>query len=165
AVPLEKVRHDGQRLPGRARSLEAETADIPGGQAGRAERLAGKHALVADRDAMLVDAVLETPEPVGLRPEDPGGLVHLGKLEVLAAHGAARWVAARGKLDDPLALARGSVAVLRKQGDPVARPRGERHQRIAAHRSERRPRPFTLSSSSTDDYHGGDVDSPLLVGG
>src|SRR5206468_4328111 len=45
----------------------------------------------------------------------------------------------------------------------AAPPRPAR--RIAAHRSERRPHPFTLSSSSADDYHGGDVDSPLLVGG
>jgi hypothetical protein len=61
-----------------------------------AERLAREHRLVADRDAMLVHALLESPEPVRLRAEDGGGLLDLRELEILAADPRPACVPARG---------------------------------------------------------------------
>ena len=69
---------------GRTRSLEPQTHEIHSRQPRRAERLPREDHLVADRDAVLVDAVFEPPEPVRLRPEDRGSLGDLGDLQVLA---------------------------------------------------------------------------------
>lgn len=45
------------------------------------------------RDAVLVDAVLEAPQPVGLRADERGGGGHVGDLQVLAADASCtmRW--------------------------------------------------------------------------
>src|SRR5262249_13967705 len=95
--------------------------------------------LVADGHAAIVDAVLEAPQPVRLRADDGVGLVSLRQLQVLAAHGRARRMVCRWKLDDALALARWPVAVLRKQGDAGAGGRGQGDHRVAAHEASLAP--------------------------
>src|SRR5439155_21505993 len=111
------------------------------------EGLLAVDGLVADRDAVLVDTVLETPEPVRLRADERGGLGDVGDLEILTAHPAVAISSARLP-DDALALARRSVAVLREQRRAGPRRGRERHERIAAH-TRCSPTPAGLSSSLT----------------
>ena len=140
-VRLDERRHHLERLARGAPALEPEPDQIHPRQPDGGERLAREHRLVADRDAMRVHAVLQSPQPVRLRADDGMRLGDLRHLEVLAAQHRSRGVTSGRQRDDALALARRPVAVLREEGHAVARGRCESDQGIAAHRRERaRPR-------------------------
>jgi len=132
-VRLEQRGDDVERFGRAPRPLEPEPDEIHPEESERAERLAREDGLVPDRNAVLVDALLEPPEPVRLRPDDRGGLRDLRELEVLAAHARAGLVAASRQLHDALTLARRAVAVLREERHAVARRARQRDQRVAAH--------------------------------
>src|SRR5262249_15305297 len=119
-------------------ALEPEAHEVHAGEPSRRQRLAREDGLVADRHAAVVDAVLESPQPVRLRADDGVGLASLRKLQVLAAHGRARDMTGRRKLDDALAPARWPVAVLREERDAGAGGRGEGDHRVAAHEAASR---------------------------
>jgi hypothetical protein len=106
-------------LVGGAPALEAEPDQVHPDQADRVERLARVDRLVADRDAPLVDAHLEAPQPVRPRADQLPGLGDLRDLEVLGAQRRAGRVLA----------AWGVVERLRLVGVPV-RVLGEDHRAV-----------------------------------
>jgi hypothetical protein len=133
-VRLEEHREDVERFARRACPLEPEPDEVHAEEARRPERLAREDGLVPDRDPVLVDALLEPPEPVRLRPDDRRRLRDLCELEILAADTRTGLVPAPWQLHDALTLARRPVAVLREERHAVARRARQRDQRVAAHR-------------------------------
>src|SRR5579862_7708524 len=56
------------------RALESKPHEIHPKQTGRRKRLARQHRFIADRDAMLVEPMLETPQPERPRTDHSGSL-------------------------------------------------------------------------------------------
>jgi hypothetical protein len=126
-VGLDELGHGREGRGGRPAAFEAETHQIHSEQARLPGCLAGEDHLVADRDPVLVDPVLEAPEPVRLRSEHGGRLRHLRQFHVLTADRAGGGMATMRKLDDALTLARRSIAVLGEQRDAIGGDLAERN--------------------------------------
>ena len=105
--------HDRERVVGGARLLEPEPDEIhPQQPDGLRARIVDRpDALVADRDAVLVDAVLDAPQPRGVRP-DQRGRARIGNAEVLRVERVAR--GPRAVRDEHLRLAGRAVGILRE---------------------------------------------------
>ena len=91
AAPLpvrrEQLRQDALRGGRIARPLEREANEVHAQQAGVRDRVPREQRGVADRDAGLVDAVLEAPQPPRTAAQHREGLPCLRDLHVLAPHG------------------------------------------------------------------------------
>ena len=103
------------------------------------ERLPGEPAVVADRYPVLVQPVLEAPEPVRARADDARRFRRLLDLDVLAAQPRALRMSRPGITNERLRLGGGSIAVLGKEGRTARGSRREGNQRIAGHGGGRHP--------------------------
>ena len=74
AEPLEHIGEDGDRLVAIARPLQHQPQQVAGDQPVAVVADGAEDRLVADGDAMLVDADLAAPGPVGLVDDDLVGL-------------------------------------------------------------------------------------------
>jgi hypothetical protein len=139
-VPLEQLDHhvDGRRR-GR-RPLEAEADEVHPDQAGRGgEGVVGRpHPLVADGDAVLVDAVLQAPQPRGPGADEGVGAA-VGQLQVLRPERSARRSA--GVPLDDLGLGDRTVGALGEE-----RPVGPDEAEGVAH--GRQPRAASTSAAA-----------------
>jgi len=124
-------------LVGGPATLEAEAQEVHAEETGLGRRLARVERLVPDRDAGLVDAVLESPDPPGAAPQDRERFRGLGDLEVGAPDRGARRVAPRGHRLERLAFDDRAVAVLGEERPPAPRLGAEGDERVAAGVHER----------------------------
>ena len=132
AVALDQRGDHLQRLARIAAALQAQPHQVHADQPGPLlDGLVGEDRLVADRDAVLVHAVLEAPDPIGRVAHHAVGLGDLGDLDVRAAHPGLGRVARLGVLDEGLALAALAVAVLREEGGARSRLAPDGHHGIA----------------------------------
>ncbi len=132
-VRLEERRNRLERFARIASSLETEPHEVHPDQAGGVfDGLPREDRVVADRDAVLVDAVLEAPDPPGRVPHYAIGLGHLRNCDVGAAELGAAGMDRRGELHQGLALSLLPVAVLGEDRGAVARP-GTRGDEGIAH--------------------------------
>ena len=128
AVLFQELADELRRPPRRRGALEAEADQIHSRQAAAAEGVPGEHGVVADRYAVLVQAVLEAPQPEGARSDQARRLLYLRDLEVLAAQRRAGRVVPSGEQHQRLAFVRRPVAVLGEQDGAVGGGVAERDQ-------------------------------------
>ena len=112
AVALDQRSDDLDRLLGRRRAFEAETHEVHAEQSRVGDRIFRVDRVVADRDTVLVDPVFEAPQPVGPRTDERMGMRDLLDLDVLTMQRFPRIVVGGRHLDERLALALGTIAVL-----------------------------------------------------
>src|SRR5262245_54421836 len=82
AIVLDQDRDDLKRFIGVLRPFQPQAQQIHADQGAVFVRLPGEDGLVADGDAPLVDADLESPEPVGSRSDNLPGFGNLRNLDV-----------------------------------------------------------------------------------
>src|SRR5208337_2586280 len=111
------------RLARRLRALEPEPHKIHPKQTRRREGLAREHGFVANRDSMLVETVLETPQPERPRADHSGSLTNLWNFNILAVHGRTFGMNTVRRLRERLAFVGRAVGVLGKDGRASTRMR------------------------------------------
>ncbi len=131
SIALDQRTDNFSRLARILRALEPEPHEIHSEQARRRQRLARKHSFVADRYPILVEAMLETPQPEGPRADHGSRLRNLRNLEILAMNRRAFGMNSMRGLRKRLALIGRPVRVLGQQGRPSPRMRREHDHGIA----------------------------------
>jgi hypothetical protein len=132
AVPLDQCSDDLERFSRVAAPLEAEPDQIHADQSGSLfEALLAEDGVVAQRHAVLVDTMLEAPDPPRRVPHHPVGLGHLRDFDVSTAGSGAGRVVGRLVLHEGLALLPLAIAVLREEGGAQRGFGAQGHDRVA----------------------------------
>jgi hypothetical protein len=136
-VALDQRADDFGRLARSLRALESEPHEIHPEQTRRRQRLARQHSFVADRDPVLVEPMLETPQPEGARSDHGGSLADLRNFEILAMHGRTFGMNTMRRLRERLAFIGRAIGVLGKDGRASPRMRREHDDGIAGGKRRR----------------------------